>query len=423
VAVFNLATPLQANTPFAITMQFGRHFASSLGKFRLSAASSESEIVASTLSPRQLNRLANPDAHKDPELRTAFAMQAPQLAKFADEIRRLQRPVVGTPTLVLRQRAKDNQRTTYLRHRGEYTQPKQPVAARLPDAIFKGSASAVPTDRLQFAKWLVSRENPLTARVFANRQWAAFFGTGLVDTLNDFGMQGNAPSHPQLLDYLATELMDRGWSRKQLHRLIVTSQAYQRSSIVDSTLGHLEAERMLARFPRNRLEAEIIRDSALHAAGLLQTQMYGKPVRPPQPSGAAANYSKSNWQASEGTDRYRRSIYTYQKRTAPFAMYTTFDATSGETCVAKRDSSNTPLQALTLMNDPMFVEIAQAYGKRMQSLKGSDDTRISLGFRWLLTRAPEGDELKMLMAFHNRHQDWAALARVMLCLDESITKN
>lgn len=237
-------------------------------------------------------------------------------------------------------------------------------------------------------------------------------------------MQGDLPSHPKLLDYLAISFMENGWSRKALHRLIVTSQAYQRASDVAGDDERADAERLLVRFPRRRLEAEIIRDGSLVAAGMLEDGMYGPPVRPVQPAAAVgADYRKSRWKASQGVDRNRRSVYTYQKRTAPFAMFTTFDATSGEACVAERDVSNTPLQALTLMNDPMFIEIAEGYGKRIDALEEDRDTKIATAFRWMLTRPPSEAEMQMLREFSDEHPSSTALARVILCLDESISKN
>ncbi len=416
-AVFNLAAPIPAGTPFSIRMDFGRHYASSLGKFRLSATASEGPVGATSLSPEVLAALAAPDAESSPKVRQAFLLQAPELAEQSEAIRKLREPDTGTTTLVMRERPPGRTRPTYLRHRGEYTQPKEEVQPRLPDAIWPPDQSP-PSDRLAFARWLVSRDNPLSARVVANRQWSAFFGTGIVKTLDDFGMQGELPSHPRLLDFLAIYLMDEGWSIKALHRLIVTSQTYQQQST--SAPGD---PRLLGTFPRVRLEAEIIRDAALAASGLLATEMFGPPVRPPQPEAArAANYSKSEWTASTGRDRYRRSVYTYQKRTAPFAMFTTFDATSGEACVARRDVSNTPLQALTLMNDPMFIEIAEAYGKRISEIEGGTPTKVSTAFRLLLTRPPSPDELDLLTAFHEKHQSYSALARALLSLDEAITK-
>lgn len=411
VAVFNLAEPLGAGNTFTITMKFGRHFASSIGKFRISVAGSEKPISATLLAQN----------HTKAEAKRLFLMQAKQLKEQTDKIRRMLRPMQGNSTLVMKERQPGFARKTFLHHRGEYTQRRHEVSPRLPEAIFDAATQARPKNRMQFAKWLVSRQNPLTARVVANRQWAAFFGTGIVKTVDDFGMQGESPSHPGLLDFLAVELMDQNWSVKKLHRLIVTSETYQQSSKVDEP--DADAERLLQRFPRRRLEAEVIRDSSLMAAGLLSEKMYGPPVRPPQPDGAAANYSRSTWKTSEGVDRYRRSIYTYQKRTAPFAMFTTFDASSGEACLAKRDVSNTPLQALTLMNDPMFVEISEALGKRMSEFDGDDVEKIEAGFRWLLVRKPNENEMQMLRAFHDKHSDWKAIARTLLCLDETITKN
>jgi len=424
VALFQLAEPLPAGTAFTLQMDFSRHFSCSLGKFRWSATSQTGELEASAITPEIARKLTQPGAKDEPAVREAFLMQAPQLADHAAKIRELRRFPTGPETLVMRERPAEHPRPTYLHNRGEYTQPTEQVKPRLPEALWPDGKQP-PANRLEFARWLVSRANPLTARVVANRQWAAFFGQGLVKTVSDFGMQGETSSHPQLLDYLAVEFMDRGWSVKQLHRLIVTSQTYQQSSATPVAPLTGEHARLLPSFPRVRLEAEIIRDTSLVAAGLLNDKMYGPPVRPPQPTAAtrAANYSQSQWVVSEGADRYRRSLYTYQKRTAPFAMFTTFDATSGEACVAQRDVSNTPLQALTLMNDPMFTEISEVFGDRMNEVEGDTRLKIATGFRWLMTRPPNGEEVAMLEEFYNHHQDWAALARVLLCLDEAITKN
>ena len=249
-----------------------------------------------------------------------------------------------------------------------------------------------------------------------NRHWAAFFGEGIVPTVDDFGMQGKLPTNPALLDHLAVTFMEQNWSLKKLHRLIVTSAAYQQQSIIESSNA--------PHFLRQRLEAEIIRDSALHSAGLLNSKMFGRPVRPPQPAGVSeVAYGSPKWNTSKGDDRFRRSIYTYQKRTAPFAMFTTFDAGSGEACLARRDRSNTPLQALTLMNDPMFIEIADHYAKLIEKREGTDEEKIAFAFRRLLTRPPEADESQLLSNFHRKHQSWRALTRAILSLDEAVTKN
>jgi hypothetical protein len=420
VAVFNLEQPLVAGREFTIQMDFGRHFPSSLGKFRLSVATAEQSVAATALSAEQLDRIVQSPIESRDELSLEFAMQSKPLLPKANAIRRLERLPVGAATLVMRERPTGQERKTQLHHRGEYTQPNEDIDPRLPSAILKDS-SRMPKDRLEFARWIVSKENPLTARVVANRQWHAFFGTGLVATVDDFGMQGESPSHPELLDYLAVELMNKDWSLKQLQRLIVTSKAYQQDSILVEKESH--SNRLLFRFPRKRLEAEIIRDVSLSAAGILNTNMFGPPVRPIQPDEVAANFTKSKWKPSEGDQRNRRSIYTYQKRTAPFAMFTTFDAGSGESCLARRDASNTPLQALTLLNDPMFVDISKAFGRRIESVDGDFETKATTAFRWLMTRKPDESELEMLKSFYEKHESWAAVARVLLCLDEAITKN
>ncbi|TWT59204.1 PSD1 and planctomycete cytochrome C domain-containing protein [Allorhodopirellula solitaria] len=424
IAVFVLEKPIPAGTPLNLRMHFGRHFASSLGKFRVSVTNATGEKPRATLLATELLQSLDVDAAKaNREVRKAFLLGTEELEKTARQWVSLRSTPPGTPTLVMRERPPEHPRPTFLHRRGEYTQPTEQVSPRVPD-VLRWAGDASPTNRLEFARWIVARDNPLTARVVANRAWAAFFGNGIVNTVTDFGMQGSPPSHPQLLDYLAVDLMDGGWDVKQLHRLIVTSATYQQSSRIDPSNDDPRAGVLLSRFPRKRLDAEVIRDVSLAAAGLLESKMHGPPVRPPQPAAAqAANYAKSNWHASEGADRYRRGIYTYQQRTAPFAMFATFDAGSGESCLARRDVSNTPLQSLTLMNDPMFIEIAEHFGSEMADAAGDDRDRIRLGFRRLLTRCPSPSEIEMLTAFHQQHHDWAATARVLLCLDESITKN
>ena len=379
-------------------MHFGRHFASTLGKFRISGS-----------------RQAKVKAIDHQGTLQDFLLRASEVKKQADQIKTLRKASKRDQTLVMKERPSDHIRPTYLRHRGEYTQPKDVVTPRLPNAIFP-KEKEFPKDRLALARWLVSPDNPLTARVVINRQWAAFFGEGIVPTVDDFGMQGKLPNNPALLDHLAVTFMEQNWSLKKLHRLIVTSATYQQQSVIESSSA--------PHFLRQRLEAEIIRDSALQASGLLGSKMFGRPVRPPQPSGISeVAFGSPKWKPSQGEDRFRRSIYTYQKRTAPFAMFTTFDASSGEACLARRDRSNTPLQALTLMNDPMFIEIANSYGELIEKSKGSVEEKITLAFRRLLTRPPESQELQLLSSFYQKHKSWKALTRAILSLDESVTKN
>ncbi len=397
IAIFNLAEAIPAGTPFEIKMHFGRHFASTLGKFRVSGSPLP-----------KIRAITHKGTLED------FLLQAPEVKKHADQIKALRAPVRRDQTLVMQERPRDHTRPTHLRHRGEYTQPKDIVAPRLPNAIFP-EGKEFPKDRLALARWLVSPENPLTARVVVNRHWATFFGEGIVPTIDDFGMQGKLPSNPALLDHLAVTFIEKNWSLKKLHRLIVTSAAYQQQSIIESSGA--------PHFLRQRLEAEIIRDSALHAAGLLGSKMFGRPVRPPQPAGISeVAYGRPKWNPSKGEDRFRRSVYTYQKRTAPFAMFTTFDAGSGEACLARRDRSNTPLQALTLMNDPMFIEIAEQYAQLIETTEGTREEKITLAFRKLLTRPPEAEEVRLFSDFHQKHRSWKALTRAILSLDESVTK-
>ncbi|MCK5943055.1 MAG: PSD1 domain-containing protein, partial [Planctomycetes bacterium] len=409
VAVFVPAAPIAAGQPFSIELQFGRHFASSLGRFRLSATSADGGAEALALPfdhDGALERALRLDpaartAEQRQALRGAFVLEAEETAKDAQQVRRLRSRAEHVTTLILRERPPGHRRVTHRRHRGEYLQPREVVAPHLPAAL-RGDAPA-PQDRLAFARWLVSRDNPLAARVLVNREWAALFGRGLVATLDDFGAQGERPTHPELLDWLAVEFMARGWSRKQLHRLLVTSETYRQSSDVRAGDHTRDPDnRWLARASRLRLEAEQLRDAALVAAGVLSPELHGPPVRPPQPPGVTeVAFGSPKWRASDAPARFRRSLYTFQKRTAPFAFYATFDAPSGEACTARRHRSNTPLQALALLNDPMMVELAEVLGARLAEVATEHgvDEALRRGFGRVLTREPGARELAALRAF------------------------
>ncbi len=459
VAVFVLAEPLPTAERLELRMDFGRHFSSSLGRFRLSATTQAGGAEARDL-PADVDALLTlteeqlTDADRT-KLRNEFLLLAPELAKPAARIRALQRPPALTTSLVMQERAPENPRLTYRHHRGEFLQTRERVAQLTPETLHE-FAQDLPRNRLGLARWVVSPENPLTARVVVNRHWAAFFGKGLVRTLEDFGLQGESPSHPQLIDWLAVEFRDGGefikasWSLKQLHRLIVTSAVYRQSSRV--TTEHLQRDpenRLLSRSPRFRLEAEIIRDASLHAAGVLSSRMGGPPVRPLQSDGITeAAFGRPKWKTSTGEDRYRRSLYTYQKRTAPFAMFTTFDGPTGEACIARRDVSNTALQALTLLNDVMFIDAARQFGRRLVEANGSDDELVRDSFRRILTRPPLPDELKLLTQFvkaqrrriatgeldakaisgsetddNKEHAVWTLVTRALMSVDEAMTRN
>jgi hypothetical protein len=409
-AVFQLAETLAPGTPLTLTMRFERHYACPLGCFRLSVTAAENAETrghAADVEAALATPLDQRSAAEQERVFRRFLASAPELAEPVKQIRDLENSLRGgQTTLVLQERPADNPRKTFLHHRGEYTQPKQEVPAAVP-SFLPQLPSGSPANRLTLAKWLVSVDNPLTARVTVNRQWQTLFGRGLVATVEDFGFQSEPPSHPQLLDWLATIFMadadsgGMGWSMKRLHRLLVTSATYRQASEAPEALVERDPKNaLLARGPRVRLEAEVIRDSALAAAGLLSAKMYGPGVRPPQPEGVTESaWGGAKWQASAGEDRFRRSIYTYQKRTAPFAFTTTFDGPSGEACIARREVSNSALQALTLLNDPMFVEVAQSLGKMALVAGGDDATRLRGLARRVLAREFDADELRAITDF------------------------
>ena len=245
-----------------------------------------------------------------------------------------------------------------------------------------------------------------------NRLWEKLFGTGLVETSEEFGSQGELPTHPELLDWLAVEFMDSGWDVKAMLRLMVTSATYRQSSRVTPDLLERDPDNaLLARGPRVRLTAETIRDQALAAAGLLSTKLAGPPVRPPQPEiGLSAAFgSKIDWQTSEGEDRYRRGIYTSWRRSNPYPSMATFDAPNREVCTLRRPRTNTPLQALVTLNDPVFVEAAQGLGQRMLSHSGDTAAKATHGFRICLARPPsETETARLVELFEIAHAELAA---------------
>ncbi len=289
--------------------------------------------------------------------------------------------------------------------------------------------------RLDLARWLVDGRNPLTARVAVNRMWQQYFGLGIVETENDFGTQGTPPSHPELLDWLAGEFMapaanrEGMWSMKHMHRLIVTSATYRQSSRHRPELASIDARnRLLARQNRLRLDAEVVRDVALSASGLLHRAVGGPSVYPPQPNGVYAfTQVPRNWQASAGANRYRRGLYTFFWRSAPHPDLTVFDASEALSTCTRRNRSNTPLQALTLLNDQGFYEFAQALAQRIQRECSEDDgERIAFAFRLCLGRSPserERQALTRLLQRQAKQRDaWVSMARVLLNLDEFITR-
>jgi hypothetical protein len=301
--------------------------------------------------------------------------------------------------------AGDQRRVTKLQHRGNYLDTGAEVAEGVPAAFAPiGPGPSGRIDRLALAKWLVDRSNPLTARVVVNRIWERLFGIGLVATSEEFGSQGEPPSHPQLLDWLAVELVDRGWDTRAITRLIVTSATYRQSSQAPADLVARDPDnRLLARGPRVRLPAEVIRDQALAAAGLLAAKKFGRSVNPPQPNvGLSAAFGGGiDWQTSGGEDRWRRALYTTWRRSNPYPSMATFDAPNREVCTVRRPRTNTPLQALVTLNDPVYVEAAQALARRMAAAGPTTPERISNGFRRVLARRPAPAEVERLVRLHD----------------------
>lgn len=430
-AVIHFEQPIDLTRGLDLKLLFEKHFACPLGHFRISATTSDH--ATATGHPAAIeDALATGDRSNRDSLRQRFLETAPEMKENVAPLLAARRnPPRGQATLIMRERPANNPRPTYRHHRGEYLSPKEIVEPGVP-AFLATALENVPANRLAFAKWLFSRDNPLTARVTVNRQWQAFFGRGLVKSLDDFGYQSEAPSHPELLDWLAVELVRQGWSLKKLHRLIVTSDTYKQSSRTTPELAQRDPENvLLARGARFRLDAEIIRDAALQAAGILSPKMGGPGVYPPQPASVTTEgtYGKVDWKTSEGEDRYRRSLYTFMKRTAPFAMSTTFDAPTGESCLARREVSNSPLQALTLLNDQMFVEAAQAMAKQVMSESTTDNERLQNLFQRCLTRPATAEELALLRSYVQKQREhnltdeavWTAVSRAVLNLDEAIT--
>ena len=299
-------------------------------------------------------------------------------------------------------------RDTFLLIRGAYDKPGDKVEPGVP-AVLPPLPQGTPNNRLGFAKWVVDPANPLTARVTMNRFWQMYFGTGIVKTVEDFGLQGEWPSHPELLDWLATEFVRSGWDMKAMQKLIVMSATYRQASRVTPDLLQRDPEnRLLARGPRVRLPAEVVRDQALAAAGLLVEKIGGPSVKPYQPDGLWKEVTMQglDYVQDHGEDLYRRSMYTFWKRTSAPPQMMNFDAAGRESCVVRENHTNTPLQALNLMNDVTFLEASRFIGQRMLKEGGVDDAaRLRYGFRLLLARAPSGPEMEILVDSLRFHRD------------------
>jgi hypothetical protein len=409
--VFVLDRPAKAGGELRVRVE-----ATGLGRVRLSAstdpqAPAHAELpaeVAASLRKAAAERTKEESARIADHHRATAAELEPQRRRIAE----LRKQVEGTKPAgtspVLRELGEGKRRRTQIQIRGNFLDKGKEVSEGVP-AILHPLPADAPRNRLGLAAWLVHPENPLTARVVANRHWEQLFGTGLVATSDDFGVRGEPPSHPELLDWLATELVRSGWDVKALLRLMVTSATYRQASRTTPEQAKKDpTNRLLSVGPRQRLSAEQVRDQALFASGLLSPKMFGPSVYPPRPKlGLSAAFSSStDWEDSKGEDRWRRAVYTFWRRSMPYPSMATFDAPSCEVTTLRRIATNTPLQALVTLNDPVYVEAAQALARRIAAEGGPDArSKAAWGFRRCLTRPPRPAEVERLAALYEQSKE------------------
>ena len=465
-AAFVLDKPFQTDKPVELTIKLkflAGGLCQGIGRLRLSVTDSDAPLKL-VKAPAELKLvMAKPTAERTEKQKRDLAAQfrntTPLLKAERDRLKELQDSAknLGIITaLVMQEKPGFDRPSNWVRERGNFANKGEKIYAGTPASLPPMPESA-PANRLGLARWLVDENNPLTARVTVNRAWEQFFGRGIVETSEDFGLQGAPPSHPELLDWLAVEFIKQGWSQKKLHRLIALSATYRQDSTVSQSLQERDPyNRLLARGPRFRVEAEMVRDLSLTVSGLLSRKLGGPSVMPPQPEGIWRNpYSSEKWLAATGEDRYRRGLYTFLRRTSPYPAMMTFDATSREVCTVRRIRTNTPLQSLTLLNDDAAMEMARALAKRM-ALEATGDLRAKLeyGFRLCMTRRPKAAELDRLAALFSQQlanynaqppaaeqlmkadarghsategaapelAAWTIVANVLLNLDETLTK-
>jgi hypothetical protein len=373
--------------------------------------SDEIEVLAVSRSVGEIVASNSRSAAEERKIRSAF-LDGPAPQSIKESHRAVEQALVargtfldGIPTVMVMQEISPP-KETHILLRGAYDKPGEKVSRGVPEVLPPLPAGAS-QDRLGLARWLVDPANPLTARVAVNRFWQALFGTGIVKTVEDFGAQGEWPSHPELLDWLATEFMESGWDIKKLHKTIVTSATYQQSSRTDAAALAKDPEnRLLARGPRMRLPAEVVRDAALFASGLLVEKQGGPSVKPYQPAGLWAELGGGDYERDKGEGLYRRSLYTFWKRTAPPPFLSNFDSALRESCTVREGRTNTPLQALNLMNDVTFVEAARVLAQRTLDLPS--EKRLDYAFRLVLSRAPDKRELTRLSEALAYYRDYYA---------------
>ncbi|MCB9881789.1 MAG: DUF1549 domain-containing protein [Planctomycetes bacterium] len=459
-AVFPLAEPLVVEAFDQVEVRLLQRYIHqmTLGRFRVSFTGDPRTLQAFPHDARLERAVLLVDAERSEDeraaLELAFLRQTKELEEVVRRIDTLRARVPEFPrTLVMQARPAGRTRTTHLRHRGEFRRPTEVVEPGTPAALHALRPSEE-RPRLRFARWLVSPRNALMARVVVNRHWEAFFGRGLVKTLEDFGHQAEKPSHPDLLEWLAAEFLRSDQSIKGLHRAIVCTDTYRRSSDVSAVNLERDPENVwLARAPRLRLDAELVRDLALCASGEFSGVMFGPSVFPPQPDGVTSlSFGSLAWRESTGASRYRRGLYTFSKRTTPYAAFAAFDAPSGEALCARRERTHTPLQALFTLNDEAFVEAARDLAWRV-TRRATFEERVQLLFLLLLGRKPDEVERVALQEFleterslcardpegvkallgtltrrapseeHVELAAWFLLSRVVLNLEEAVTRS
>ena len=440
-AAFVLEQPLKPAPGSKLTLRLQQNYGGkrTIGCLRVSTISGD---VMAALPAKITDEPAAPVAAKARGRKARAATPAAPalssdavLAKLQRERSALQKQIDATKpanTEVMRELAEPRMSTMF--KRGVFTDPGDAVQPGTPAVIdAKGSGS----NRLALAKWLASKDNPLTARVTVNRWWMEIFGQGIVTTIEDFGIKGEPPTHPGLLDWLAVEFMEHGWSMKHLLKQIVMSATYRQTASLGQGAGSNASIRasLYASGPRFRMDAEMVRDNALAIAGLLNLKQGGEPIRPPQPEGLwqKVGGQQYKYEVSAGDEQYRRGLYVVLKRSAPYPSFVNFDACARMTTVLKRGRSNTPLQALTLLNDPVYVEATKAFaGRIVKDSPSSDlDARLAHAFRLAVARAPSARESAVLKGlweaqFEDSKSEpaaWYAVASALLNLDECITKN
>ncbi|HUG93558.1 MAG TPA: PSD1 and planctomycete cytochrome C domain-containing protein [Planctomycetaceae bacterium] len=442
-AVFVLKSPAEGGSGSVLRFTLDQQYGSTrmIGRFQLLATTGDPHAVGLPANIREIAALAADQrtGKQTQQIREYHHAQSSELKDLQAQLTALEaaRDAIQPDTTLVMQELSEP-RMSRMFQRGDFLSPGEAVEPRTPRVLHALPADDGRPDRLALARWLVDDENPLTARVTVNRQWAELFGRGLVETPEDFGTQGERPTHPELLDWLAVEFREGResssqlstlnsqlpWSLKRLHRLLVTSATYRQSARVTPALLRRDPDNALyARGPRGRLPAEFVRDNALAVAGLLSQKLHGAPVFPYQPPGVWNHIGRASnvWPTSEGDDRYRRGLYVYWRRTVPYPSFVNFDAPSRESCTVQRSRSNTPLQALTLLNDPAYFEAAVRFAARLLTETSPGATpaeRVERAFRQATSRQPSPAEIEILVA---RFESEAARSRQTPTTVEKLT--